>query len=291
MANQERPRRSQPPGHAVEEPSKQALDDEDWADDEGYQPALGREPPAASDSLEQWKVPSERHHAENAARREIGNHARLELLREYLDALIAVRDLCGKIYGPIEERQADPMRRVQHSSPDDAPVPRGINRSGTRTTAAARDDDLVADGISRDGEPLRAALAQEIDVVSESLRLADSYDLTPSSPDDLRATTAAIMMERGANAYRATAAVYKLEPDNIASSAERKRAVRAAARRKARREARGAVAGRELANDEAVDRAVAEVDSVTLLRRKPKPLQAKASETGGEPGDLAGRTK
>ncbi|HEX4416508.1 MAG TPA: hypothetical protein VH165_01355 [Kofleriaceae bacterium] len=210
-------------------------------DAEANKPGSRQEQSKPKRKLTKREHASERHHAENAARREVGNSIRLAVLRNYRDALTAVLDLCMTVHKPAGDGNEGPERPPATSSGQGSRGPASMAtaapgpRRRKRDMAAARDADLLSDGLSGDGEPLRAEVERELELVIESLRLAEVGNFTPRSADGLRETTAAIMVERGVSDYAATIAVYKVGSAAVAESKERQRVKRAAKRRRAAR--------------------------------------------------------
>lgn len=151
---------------------------------------------------------SRRRLASSAAHREVGNHDRLALLLEYERTGRKFRDLLEKVYADVD----------------------------TDDLGSRRDHDLLDDGLTGHGEPLRKALDAELTMVAESIRLASdsvNHSFMPNSPDGVRATTAAILVEKhDASVYRAVRDVFKLPPSNVSDSHERKLVQRVIQRRR-----------------------------------------------------------
>lgn len=153
---------------------------------------------------------SRRHRARNVAHREVGNHERLALLREYEAAARKLRSLLEQVYADAGTKALE----------------------RTKASARRRDPDLLDDGLTSDGGPLREALDQEIAMVAEVIRLATDSEFTPVSSDNVEATTAAIIaVEHDAPVYQAVRDVYKIPSAEVADSHQRK-LVRSAAHRR-----------------------------------------------------------
>lgn len=154
---------------------------------------------------------SRRHRARNVAHREVGNHERLALLRDYEATGKKLRELLELVYadaGTESLERPEPLAR-------------------------RRDPDLLEDGLTNDGVPLRDALDHELKIVAEVIRLANSGEFTPVSPDNVEATTAAIMVvEHNAPVYQAVRDVYKLGSGEVSDSHQRKSVQRAIKRRR-----------------------------------------------------------
>lgn len=150
---------------------------------------------------------SERHHAKRQAAREVANHERIELLKEYASKL----------------RELEALRAAVHS--DDA-----------LSQTSPADADPLSDGWSQDGEPLRVAIADELAVVDAALDTrphAAAGLCIPASADNLRATTAAILVvDRGHTEYEAVRSVYGVASSDVADSDKKGTVRRAVARRR-----------------------------------------------------------
>lgn len=153
---------------------------------------------------------SRRHRARNVAHREVGNHERLSLLRDYEATGKRFRELLRQVYADAGTEALERKKR----------------------NAGRRDPDLLEDGLTNDGVPLRDALDHELKIVAEVIRLASNSEFTPVSPDNVEATTAAIMVvEHNAPVYQAVRDVYKLRSGEVSDSHQRKSVQRAIKRR------------------------------------------------------------
>jgi hypothetical protein len=156
---------------------------------------------------------SRRHRAKYVAHREVGNHERLALLRDYEATGRRFRELLVLVYADAGTEASRLERKNLH--------------------ARRRDSDLLDDGLTGDGVQLREALDHELKMVAEVLRLASNSQFTPVSLDNIEATTAAIMvLEHNATVYQAVRDVHKkLRSGEVSDSHQRKAVQRAIKRR------------------------------------------------------------
>jgi hypothetical protein len=164
-------------------------------------------PRAQRDGTKKLSRVSRRHRARNVAHRKVGNHERLALLRKYEITGRRLRELLEQVYADV-----------------------GTEAVGrTDALARRRDPDLLEDGLTSDGRPLREALDHELKMVAEVIRLAaNNSAFIPVSSDNVDVTTAAIIVdEHNAPVYQAVRDVYKIPSAEVSDSHQRKSVQRA----------------------------------------------------------------
>jgi hypothetical protein len=185
-------------------------------EDDDYEPAIDfpaaaeQRPRAQRDGTKKLSRVSRRHRARNVAHREVGNHERLALLREYEITGRRLRELLEQVYACTE----------------------AVGR--TDALARRRDPDLLEDGLTSDGRPLREALDHELMMVAEVIRLAaNNSAFIPVSSDSVEVTTAAVIVdEHNASVYQAVREVFKIPSAEVSDSHQRKSVQRAIKRRR-----------------------------------------------------------